>query len=325
MKAWLIFILKLALTGLCLWWAFSQVDRSVFSGRFDPWWLLGGVALAGVSMGLHGLRWWLFLRAQDLPVSMGRAFELTLIDCLFSLASVSGLGGDAVRIMLLMRDLPGRKLVITLAVTADHLAGMVSLGLFFFAVSVARFEALADPSVLGRGVIQFAWFYLGGGLALVALIFFCASPFGHRLIHGKEERFKRWPILTRVPHIYDVYRRKWPYALGGVIVSFGMLVAYFSAFYCGLRSAGGNAHYVDVLSAMPVIDAISGMPVSIGGIGVREKLFQVLLHDLAGVPAATAIAASLAGFACQVVWAGVGAVLLLRKRAAGSELTAASD
>ncbi len=44
---------------------------------------------------------------------------------------------------------------------------------------------------------------------------------------------------------------------------------------------------------MPVIDAISGLPVSIGGVGVREKLFQVLMGDLAGVPAATAVAASL--------------------------------
>ncbi len=201
MKALFLFILKLALTGLCLWWALSRVDHSVFAGGLDVRWLAVGVVLAGASVALNALRWWLFLRAQDLPVSLGRSVELTLIDGLFSLASVSGLGGDAVRIMLLMRDLPGRKLVIALAVTADHLAGMVSIGLLFFAVSVARFEALADPSVLGRGVIHFAWFYLGGGLALVALIFVCASPFGHRIIHGKEERFARWPVLTRIPPI----------------------------------------------------------------------------------------------------------------------------
>ena len=81
MKAFLIFLLKLALTGLCLWWAFSQVrfDRSVFTrpGAIDYRWLAGGIALAGSSLVLHALRWWLFLRGQSLPVRLGRAVELT--------------------------------------------------------------------------------------------------------------------------------------------------------------------------------------------------------------------------------------------------------
>ena len=180
MKAFLIFLLKLVLTGLCLWWAFSQVefDRSIFTrpGAIDYRWLAGGAALAGTAILFQGLRWWLFLRGQALPVSVGRAVELTMIDSLFSLASVSGLGGDAARIILLMRDHPGRKLVIAMAVMADHLAGLVSLAVLFFIISVARFDAIVDQSILGRGVIHFAWFYLGGGLALVVLIFVCASP-----------------------------------------------------------------------------------------------------------------------------------------------------
>ena len=155
-----------------------EFDHSVFTrpGAVDYRWLAGGAALAGLSVMLQAIRWWLFLRGQSLAVSLGRAVELTMIDGLFSLASVSGLGGDAARVILLMRDHPGRKLVIAMAVTADHLAGLVSIALLFFIISAARFDALADPSVLGRGVIHFAWFYLGGGLAMVLLIFICASP-----------------------------------------------------------------------------------------------------------------------------------------------------
>jgi glycosyltransferase 2 family protein len=317
MKAFLIFLLKLGLTGLCLWWAFSQVkfDRSIFTrpGAIDYGWLAGGAALAGVSIVLQGMRWWLFLRGQALAVSPGRAVELTMIDSLFSLASVSGIGGDAARILLLMRDHPGEKLVIALAVMADHLAGLVSLALLFFIISVARFEALADQSVLGRGVIHFAWFYLGGGLAMVAMIFVCASPPMHRRIHGNG-RFARWPVMVKIPELYDVYRKNWRYAVGGLLVSFMMLGAYFSSYWCGMRAVGGTAAYGTVISAMPVIDALSGMPISIAGVGVREKLFEVLMKDLAGVPAETAVAASLAGFACNVMWAVLGALFFLKKR-----------
>lgn len=81
-----------------------------------------------------------------------------------------------------------------------------------------------------------------------------------------------------------------------------------------MRAVGGTASYGAVVSAMPVIDSISGLPVSVAGIGVREKLFEVLMKDLAGVPAETAVAASLAGFACSVLWAGLGALFFLRKR-----------
>jgi uncharacterized membrane protein YbhN (UPF0104 family) len=317
MKAAAVFLLKLALTGLCLWWAFSQVkfDGSVFTrpGAVDFRWLAVGVMLAGASIALHGVRWWIFLRAQSLDVSIGRSVELTLIDGLFSLASVSGIGGDAARILLIMQDHPGKKMVIAMAVMADHLAGLVSLAAVFFIVSAARFDALADPSVLGQGVIHFAWFYLGGGLGMVALIFVCASPPVHRRIHAND-RFARFPFLRQIPEMYDVYRRKWKHLLAGLAVSFVMLGAYFSSYYCGLRAVGGKASYAAVISAMPVIDSISGMPISIAGVGVREKLFDVLLRDLAKVPPETAIAASLAGFACNVFWGGLGALLFLRKR-----------
>ena len=239
--------------------------------------------------------------------------ELTMIDGLFSLASVSGIGGDAARIILLMRDHPDKKMVIAMAVMVDHLAGLVSLAIVFFIISVAEFDAIVDQSVLGRGVIHFAWFYLGGGLAVVAMIFICASPPVHRIIHGNG-RFGRWPLLLQIPQLYDVYRKNWKCALGGLIVSFFMLLTFFSSYYCGLRAVGGTADYESVISAMPVIDAISGLPISIAGVGVREKLFEVLMKDLAGVPPATAVAASLVGFACNVLWAVLGALFFLKKR-----------
>lgn len=317
MKATAVFLLKLALTALCLWWAFSKVeiDHPLLSrpGALHPGWLAAGLGFAGLTVVLQALRWWCFLKGQGLEVRPSRTIELTMIDGLFSLASVSGIGGSAARVILLMREQPGRKLVIAMAVTADHLAGLVSIAILFFVMSAARFDALADPSVLGRGVIEFAWFYLGGGLAMVALIFVFASPPLHRRIHAGG-RFDRWPMMKRIPELYDVYRRNWRHALGGLGFSFVMLFSFFTSYFCGLRAVGGTASYADVMSAMPVIDAVSGMPVSIAGVGVREKLFQVLLHDLAGVPAGTAVAASLAGFACNTFWALCGAFFFLRKQ-----------
>lgn len=317
MKAALLFFFKLALTVACLWWALSRVDLrgSVLlrPGEVDYRWLAAGAGLAGLSMVLTAGRWWFFLRAQSLRLSIARAIELTMIGNLFNLISVGSIGGDAVRIILLIRDHPGRKLAITMAVLIDHMAGMVTIAVIFFIISAARFGALTDQSLLGRGVIHFAWFYIGGGLALVVLFFVCASPPVHRRIHANN-RLGRWPILRQVPEIYDVYRRNWKLTLAGLGVSFLMLFAYFASFWCGLRAVGGTASAGSVITAMPVIDAVSSLPISVGGVGVREKMFEVLMKDIAGVPAEIAVAASLAGFSCNVFWALLGAGFFLRKR-----------
>lgn len=317
LKKVLIFLLKLVLTGSCLWWALSKVDlgHSVFSrpGAVDYRWMAAGVLMAGLTVVLTSLRWRLYLIAQGVDPGMRRTIELTLVGNLFNLLSIGGIGGDAARVLLLIRDHPGRKLAVTMAVLVDHLAGMVALAGMFFIVSVARFEALANQSHLGKGVIHFAWVYLSGGLGLVLLCFLAACPPVHRRIHANGREWK-WPLMRRIPETYDVYRRKWPLALAGVAVSFVMLLAYFLSFWCGLRAVGGTASAGTVLSAMPVIDSVSSLPVSVAGVGVREKLFEILMRDLAETPAEVSVAASLAGFACSVFWAGIGGLLFLRKR-----------
>lgn len=317
MKAFLLFLLKLGLTVLCLWWALSQIDLtdSILSrpAEMDYRWLAAGAGLAGLAVIFTAIRWWFFLRAQSINVSVGRTIELTMIGNLFNLVSIGGIGGDAARILLLIRDHPGRKLVITMAVMVDHLAGMVTMAALFYIISAVRFDALVDQSVLGKGVIRFAWFYMGGGLLMVALFFVCAYPPIHERIHASG-RMARWPFIKQVPEIYDVYRRNWKLTLAGIVASFLMLFSYFISFWCGMKAVGGTAPVEAVITAMPVIDSISALPVSVAGVGVREKLFEVLMHDLAGVTAEIAVSASLAGFACNVLWALLGALFFLKKR-----------
>ena len=50
----------------------------------------------------------------------------------------------------------------------------------------------------------------------------------------------------------------------------------------------------DFLSIMPLVNTITGIPISFGGVGVRETLFQTLLEQLAHVPAGLALKRHLA-------------------------------
>lgn len=317
MKKWWWFLLKLALTVGCLWWAFSGTDICStplwHPERWHLGWLAAGLAAGGVTVLVSALRWRVFLAAQEVELAPGRAVELTLIGNLFSMLSVGGLAGDAARVLLLARDHPRRKLAVTVAVVADHMSGMVGLVLLFLVFTVGRFDALAAPSALGRGVLQFAYFYLGGGLALMLLGFVLMSPMVHGRVH-RGGRWIRWEFMRTVPEAWDTYRRRWRHALGGVALACVMLLVYFLTFWCGARAVGCGVDLGTTMSAMPVIDAISSIPVSVSGVGVRENLFVILFGDLAGVDADLAVAASLAGFFCHMAWSAAGAVLFLLHR-----------
>lgn len=314
MKKWWLFLLKLVLTVACLWWAFSGTDiRSTplwHPERLRWGWLAAGVGMAGLTVLLSALRWRVFLAAQGIGVKNGRALELTLIGNMFSMMSVGGLAGDAARVLLLARDHPKRKLAVTVAVMADHMSGMVGLVLLFFLFTVGRYEQLEAPSALGTGVVRFAYGFLGGGVLLIALGFLLMSPLVHGRVH-RGGRWIRWEFMRTVPEAWDTFRQQWRHALGGVGLACLMLPVYFLTFWCGMRAAGCEVEAGTVLSAMPVVDAISSIPVSISGIGVREKLFVILFGDLAGLDAELAVAGSLAGFFCHAAWSAAGIVLFL--------------
>ena len=84
----------------------------------------------------------------------------------------------------------------------------------------------------------------------------------------------------------------------------------------------------DVFSIMPIENTLTALPVSFAGVGLRESLFQTLLHNLAGTdPGVGALIGSL-GFLTKALWARPGAVVFLayglaarrrRSRAVGAD------
>lgn len=317
MKKWLLFLVKLLLTAGCLVWAMRGIEwRDSVLARPDElaWdWILIGLGFAGLTVSLSALRLWLLLRAQGVRIGLGRAHELTLIGNLFNLVAVGGIGGDAARIYLLIRDFPGRKLAITMTVMFDHLVGLVAMSLVFFLLTAGRFDDLASQSVETRAILRFAWAFFAGGLALVALMFVVSYPPVHRRIHDRGGEW-RLAFLRRLPEVYDLFRREWKLAVVALVVAVLMLPVYYASFWAAARAAGDQVAAAPMLVAMPVVDMLSALPLSVAGLGVREASMKVLMQDLTGMNAQVAVSASLIGFAMSLVWALAGGLLFLRPR-----------
>ena len=66
-----------------------------------------------------------------------------------------------------------------------------------------------------------------------------------------------------------------------------------------------------MVTIMPIVNAITGLPISLSGIGVRESLLEVLLKDLCNLPAAIGVSISVIGYSYFVLFGVIGGIIYL--------------
>jgi uncharacterized membrane protein YbhN (UPF0104 family) len=88
-----------------------------------------------------------------------------------------------------------------------------------------------------------------------------------------------------------------------------MLIGTGVVFY--LLACFGHPHaFREVIAFVPAADVLIWLPVSVGGVGVRETVFTIALVPR-GVPAATAVAIGLVRWTGELARAGIGCMLWL--------------
>ena len=199
----------------------------------------------------------------------------------------------------------------TLSVAMDRILGMLSI-LFLAGLSIAMRFRWLSRSAATLHIVYLVLALLGVGCVCV-LLFFGAVRFG--LLRKLP---KRMPFR---PGIIESGKALQPYGahLGTMSIAFAITVvahlAYYLSFYCAAESLHAMrtaaVRVIDILSIMPLVNTVTALPISFGGVGVRETLFQELLGNLAHVsPAIAAISASL-GFVIQASWGLLGAIVFL--------------
>jgi glycosyltransferase 2 family protein len=319
MKAVLLLLLKAAVTALLLVLIFRE-HRSTLLAPLEgllanPGWTLAGLVAAGGALLFAALRWQAVLRGQGVPLPLAELGRLTVIAAFFNITSLGVVGGDAWRVLALLRRPGTPRLPVVVSVLLDHLVGLVSLALIFLACAWLVREPIArlDPAV--RAAVQGFAVFMTGTLAAVAFTVIASAPPVHRRLVARLAGglFQR-PALQKFVEACDALRRAWRQSLLALGHSLAMFACHFGLFYCGLRAVGGEAPLAEFLTAMPVIDAAAGLPVSVSGLGVREKTFEILVGGLTGLAAPLAVAASLAGWLFTLAWGLLGGLLFVAGR-----------
>lgn len=319
-KALGFFLLKLAGTVLFLWWAFSQIeDKSTLTDNFyralrSPFWVCFGLAMALFSLLANAFRWQFLLRAQGIAQPFGYILRLTFYGAFFNIVSLGGAAGDAAKIVLLIRREPEKKVGVAMSVVVDHIIGFISGSIIFllFTWGFGTMD-LAKGETARNTFVAATWFQLGG-LVGIALSVVSCTP--RMLAFGR----RRLPLITnnrwidKITTVLDLYRTRWTYCVWSLFASFALAACYYLTFYAGLRALGEEVPASTVMAVMPVVDVIAALPISISGLGVRERTFEFLLSQLTGVPASSAVSASLIGFLFNIFWGLVGGLAIITAR-----------
>lgn len=309
-KHWLL-ILQITLSAFLLWRIFSHPDLRSEATRAlaeaDFLWLAGGLLTALLTELLCAVRWWLMLRVFGVPVGFGRTCAFAGAGLFFSLGLPGSGGGDAFRILYVMRLHPARKLRAALSVLADRLCGLFALVLTIVFPLLRRSDFAADPA--SHFVLSAAGAVLGIAALLVLLWWMTTWPGLHeRWIHLAPARIR--PQAVRLGHIF-AWMGGHPRPVGAAIVlSFAALMAHFTTYWFSARAFGLPLSPGDFYAIMPLVDTLTMLPVTLYGLGLRETLFEHLLGGLFGIAPAAATLAALGGFLLQACIALLGGLLV---------------
>ena len=298
-------VFRIAVLTLCLGLLFHFVDlRSAtahIAGLSVPCVLLY-IVLTVFRHGLSSMRW---MCLNPDPTGQWHAFDYfryTMISNTFNLVMPGALGGDLVRSVYIMKEAESHRATNLVGMLVDRVVGLFSILLLgticgFFAGGLEQ----KAPFVLGMGGVFFLGL-LGAGLSLnrpfnqglAGILARCGKP-GAQLVRLLET----WIGAT------EYYRSKRGRVAMGILLCFIMHLVSFLAVYLIARNLGLPIGFLSLSMMTAISWLITTVPLSFGGLGVRELSFVVLLGTQ-GIPAEPATALSLAQFGIGLIIAGFG-------------------
>ncbi len=293
-KKWLPLVLQTLVSLALLGWIFrseafrTQAWQVLVSAR--PGWLAASLAAAAAGNLVGAFRWGIFLRVLDIPLTRWEVLRLSFIGLFFNNFLVGAVGGDAVKVVWLVAK-GHRKSPALLSVLMDRMSGLGALVICSVTFILWRFEWLCRSPVVA-GAIYFVFIYLFVVVGLLALTFVLARrglSAGFPPNPATRERIREMSLA------YLKFIEEWRQTLLASLLSAVILIAHFLTFYFSARAFDAAIPLPDFFALMPAVDIIAALPISLGGLGVREQLFVTALGELAGIPAAQAVSISLGG------------------------------
>lgn len=266
------------------WESFANVSWATFASV---------LVLFMLGHGFAACKWWMLL---DRGFSFLNALRAHFAGLAANLCLPGVAGGDVVRASLVAkyRDLSE----LTAASLGDRLIDMMALVLIA-AGGVLMLNSGADVSGL---VLQ------AGGLLIFAIAgAFYIFPVVASLVLGKLASFPARGLILKIAKAFEALGKRPAKLITALFMSIAIQCGFVLLFIWLAESAGVAAEPGAWFFAWPMAKIIAVLPISLGGIGLREATLAGLMAPF-GAAAAPVVAASLIWQAILFAAGGIGAL-----------------
>lgn len=222
----------------------------------DPWMFVASAALMFLVQFLVAIKWLLLLRARDVHQPFLRVARLYCIGNLLSNVLPTAVGGDVYRIYRLQREAHARAADVTMSVLYERATGygaMTCLG------------ALGAAFHYGNVAIGFLALAGGGTAALVLAFVLPRMPFPA----VRHDHFLR-NLMAHRRELMAVYQMS--------VFSVAIQALYISTIALAGHALGIDVSWWYWAFATWVVAIALLLPVTLGGLGVRESSYSALLN-----------------------------------------------
>ena len=318
MKKILITLFQLTVTIAVLYWVYhdpnrrAQMAEAIRNAQYR--WVVISILAYGIVEISAAIRWHVLLKVQKIHLTLPRLSGLFLIGMFYNQFLPGGTGGDIIKSYFLLKETPDKKAGALLAVVFDRLIGLVALVAITGTLIALRYDFLSQTTET-RQLLWFLLFLLGSSILFLLSTFVIS---GFNLFHWLPEKFPGREKLIEISAAYHLYAHHWRATLVAFGVSIIAHLATFATFLCAAYALGAAVPLLDFFAVMPVERTISALPISFAGIGLREKILQIMLNGLCGVPEAKAILIGSLSFLIILVCCIPGAVVYIFYKPSGA-------
>ena len=319
---WFLRMLGVLVAVGLVWWTIrrsgADLGQAVVSARKAP--LVLAFLLYGAVQLMGAWRWQILLHGQDIPLNYWETLRLTLLGGFFSVLVPGSVSGDLAKMALVMNKAPTKRTEAVLSIAVDRFVGL--WGLLLVGMMTALLAWFCYPQlfrqvfILRLATAGICCASLGmGGLTCCAaqrrtllswrpLAILCGWCENHLPISVVS-------ALQRLGQGVDLYRDRGKSVGGALLLAGGIhLVFGLETFLLGRALHEQAMSLLQYLTVAPVGNASGIIPLTPGGVGVRDAVTAAFLEAFQATPPDVMGLIPVAYSMILVIWGAVGACLL---------------
>ncbi len=261
-------ILNVIILITCIWLLyrkFNLTDAAHHIGNLNYFVFIISVVISIFRIWLTGLRWEALHPDYEAHLSKWSYFRFSMLARIFNLFMPGALGGDIVKIAYAVKEQKKKQIKSIIAILVDRVVGLISIFVFgILALFLTR-------DIYGFDLSKLMFIFI----AVIGLIVILTNK---RAISFIERIISRSKFLQRFfgKIIHNWKESVYYYGANGEKVLYAFLLCIpihllsFVIFYIFSQSLGMEITFFEIVFAVAIMWLITALPISIGGIGVRE-------------------------------------------------------